>query len=186
MIVAMDLIAKLAAKLLDELGAKSRTGVSKGEWPPEIKKRVDSYNMFKKVWSAADDDILALVAVGELMWEKAILPVKTKNEERLQLDYGVNVFLKGATQIALAAMKKDRDALRTMKLKCEAMRPLADALAARALMGGPMNASQIQFDRLGATEVKRVCRQNEQALGPILSRFDSIIEINEKVLDAHR
>lgn len=181
-----QLIVKLVGELLGKLGGKTRSGTLKGKLPPRIQKRVDSYNMFNKLWANGDDDILALVAMGELMWEKSIRPVRAKDEERLQLDYGVNSLSEPATRAAVARMKADRKAFETLKLKCEAMRPLATALAGRSLMGGPANASQITFDRLAAAQVKKVCDQNERALKPLLARMDAIIEVNEKVLEAYR
>lgn len=181
-----QLILKLVGELLGKLGDKTRSGTLKGKLPPEIKRRVDSYNSFSNLWSNGDDDILALVALADLMAEKSIKPLKHMNEDKLQLHYGVNSLSEAETRAAVERMKADRDALHTMKLKCEAMRPLATTLAARALMGGPANASQITFDRLAAAQVKKVCDQNERAIKPILSRLDAVIEVNQKVLEVYR
>ena len=181
-----QLISQLTKKLLDELGSKTRSGTLKGRVPDKIKKRVDSYNMFRHLWAAADHDILVIVAMADVMWDEAIQPIKNDDEEKLQIRFGVNAFSEAATEGALRAMRTEREALRTLKLTCEALRPLAKALAARALLGGPANASQIQFDRLGAEQAEKLCKKNEAALTKVLARFETIIKINQDVLDAHR
>jgi len=181
-----ELIAKLAGKLIGELGNKARGGTMKGSVPNALKKRMQSYSMFRNIWSNADHDIVLLVAMADEMWENSISPIRSKDENALQVDFGVNAVSRSATKQALARMEQERKALRTMKQTCEAMRPLAQTLAARSLLGGPANASQIKFDRMGAAEVDKRCRRNETALDAILPRFDAIIEVNEDVRDVQR
>lgn len=180
-----ELIAKLAGKLLGELSAKARGGTMKSSVPPSLARRMRSYGSFRNVWSNADHDIVLLVAMADAMWDESIAPIRGKDENALQMEYGVNALSRSDTKRALDRMKADRDALRSMKRACEAMRPLGQALAARSLLGGPANASQIGFDRMGAAEVERRCVRNEKELTRILPRFDAIIEMNDKVLSTH-
>jgi hypothetical protein len=179
------LILKLTGQLIGKIGSSKRSNTTQGKLPPEIERKVKSYDRVTNLWSYADGDLLALLALVDLMWEKSIQPLSRKDENQLQLDLGVNALSRSATQTALSRMKDAKKQLELLKLKNDAIMDLAKVVAGRSLLGGVANASQITLDKLGCEEVRKRGTANIKALDPILKRLDSIIAVTEQTARAH-
>lgn len=178
-------ILKLTGQLIDKLGSKMTSNTMKGKLPPEIQRKVDSYASFRNVWSNADQDLLALLALVELMWEKVIQPLSRKSHNQLQLDFGANVLDRSATTAALKRMEDTKRQLQLLKTKSEAIMGLAKAVAGRSLLGGVGNASQIAFDKLGHDKVRQRVTANIKALDSILEKLGPIIAVTEETARVH-
>ena len=61
-----NLILKLTGELIDKVGSSKTSNITQGKLPPEIQRKVDSYNSYANLWSNADKDLLALLAVVDL------------------------------------------------------------------------------------------------------------------------
>ena len=180
------LILKLCGKLIDEIRNKSTNNVTKGKLPPDVRRKVDSYNITMHPWSMADGDILALVAVAELMWERGIAALDRKDENALQMEFGVNSLSKEATRLALSRMQEATKQVEGMRAQCEAMPALAKVIAGKSLLGGPANASQIAFDKMAAERVAKQCKTNLDALDRILRRLKAVTSVTEETVRVHQ
>ena len=180
-----NLILKLTGELIDKVGSSKTSNITQGKLPPEIQRKVDSYNSYANLWSNADNDLLALLAVVDLMWEKLIQILSRKNENQLQADFGVNVLSAAATRSALPRMRERKKQLELLRLKNEAIVDLAKVVAGRSLLGGPANASQITFDKLGYDKVRERTTSNIKALDSILKKLETIIPVTEHTAQAH-
>ena len=180
-----SLTVELVGNLLDELSSKMRSGVSKGRVPPQVQRRVDSYNMFVNPWAAADHDILVCIAISELLWEDPIRPTESKDENALQLMFGVSATSRPLMQQALVKMREEHKRFTMLRDYCDALEKLALALSTRSLMGGPANFSQIQLDRFGYERVESNCRKNKAGVNKILQRLENILPTTEKLVELH-
>jgi len=108
--------------------------------------------------------------MSELSWQKAIQPLAHKNENQLQLEFGVNALSQAATRSALTQMTRLKERLQTLRLKSKATIDLAKVVAGRSLMGGPANASQIRFDKMGYDRVSEQCTKNIGGIDSILPK----------------
>ena len=182
-----ELISKLVAKLIGTIGSSITTNTTKGSVPPVIKKKIKSYNkgFSSPIWTHADDDILALIALADLMWDKKISLMARKDETSLQNMFGVNAVSEQATSDALYKMNLAGKDIKMLKKQCEVMPTIANTVVAKAIILGIANISQISFDKMGANEVKMRCDKNIKTINKILKMFDTVIPINERILLFH-
>jgi len=99
--ISYKILLALAGKLMDELGGKARSNTTAKHLPEKIKKKVNGYSRQNSLLGWADKDILALLAMTELIWEEALRPLASKSHEGLQLHLGVNALSRRSTQAAL-------------------------------------------------------------------------------------
>lgn len=181
----ITIILNLAGKLINEIGKTARSNTAANQLPPKVKRKVESYRTLPNVWSWADKDVLALLAIAELIWEEALRPIAGKSHVQLQLHLGVNALSKTATQVALrraVELKKEMEALRA---KNAVLPDLVKVVAARSLLGGPLNASQIALDKAGAMQVGKQAAKNSAAINGILTKLVPILAVTQDTARAH-
>jgi hypothetical protein len=178
-------IWKLAGKLIEEVGSQKTSNTTQGSVPKAVADKVRSFRrdgFGSPIWTNADFDILAMVAMAELLWENRLEPLRRLDETELQEAMGANVFSKADTQNALARMRKEMDDMKVIHAQCEALPGLALAVLARTALGGPVNASQISFDKLGAEQVRKKCERNRKTATELIGKLGKVIPLNEQAL----
>lgn len=170
-------IYKLIGEVISKVGGHTIGKMTKIKYPPEIAKRIRSYISFSNVWHNANDDLLALLAVSELIWEKLLQPVNRKDENKLLFESGVNAASIPATQTALKRMAETKKQFEKTRKKCEAISPLASAISKKSWLGGPANASQIKFDKMGCDMVQKQCTKNIKAIDRFIIKLNNTLSL---------
>jgi hypothetical protein len=182
-----ELIWRLVGKLIDEGTWQLTSVTTQGKQPRTIANRIKRYDAegFDARWTFADDEILVLNAMSDLMWESRIELLADKDEEVLQVELGVNLLSRAATAAALTRMRTEEKDLKALQTQCEALPPLALAMVFKSTMAAPADASQVALNRMGADRVRTNCNRNKAGIGDILQKLQRVIPVTEQWLRVH-
>jgi hypothetical protein len=176
-------IFKLIGDVISKGGKKGTDGINKvPTLPGEVQRRIDSYPM---TFRAADDLLVTLLASFELAWEKAVRPLTAKDENRLLSDYGVNSFSKATTSASVDLMLEDREQLRELSQRCDAVnQPFLLALRSASSMGLKASglSSQPAFDGVVIQRITQVCSRMSNAIEQIVRLLEKLIDYLQREL----
>lgn len=181
--------AKLLKDVLSKLGSKYSQNTTAGKVPAPIERRVKSISgLYSGPLFAADHDILVMCALAELIDEERIRPLRNKDENQLQLDFGVNWTpwagnSPAQSRAVLLKMQDTRQVLEALKAQCEIMPTLAQTIIAKSLMLRN-TISEMQCNRAAQLKLINQCQRNKQAIENILQRLNNIILMSEQIVRA--
>src|SRR5262249_50747680 len=150
------------AEVLKTIGRSAVDKLTKMTLPTEVENKIRSYKRFENNWASADDRLLALIAVADLMGT-TLETVSRQDENELLAGFGVDVFSSTSTEDALIKMQDFRKDLDIFQLKMDAMRDLGRILSKRSVVTDFFNASQILLDESAYDELEWRCKLNVKA-----------------------
>ncbi|MEZ4808092.1 MAG: hypothetical protein R2815_11575 [Flavobacteriales bacterium] len=159
----------------------------KGKPSGDLERKIRSYSSrpFENIWTNANDDLVALIAISELMYERRIVPLSRMDEERMQIHFGVNAFSALATNQAVTAMREEKQRMSQLPDQCDALIALGKTLVAKSFFF-EFFSSQPHFDEMARQELNKRCDTNKEAIDRILKVLNTILPLNERILQEHR
>jgi len=150
-----------------------------------VARKVKAYNSqgwLRPIWTNADENLVTLIAVADVLHELGIAPLRGMNEERM-LDYFKYNYLSDAeVQASLYAMYVEQQLLRDMRALCGSLPILANALVSTGFFAALadrftdlFSGSQQAFNGAARAELKRLCDRNIRELDAILPILDECV-----------
>jgi len=181
-----QVICELIGNLIEEGGPILIDHV-KSQPKGELERKIRSYGQrpFEILWTNANEDLVALIAISDLMYEHSIRRLSRMDEEAMQLELGVDALSGSAMSVAVQAMQKEKKRMQQLRKQCDALLVMSKTLVAKSWFFEFLS-SQPHFDEMARQELNRRCDTNKQAIDRILKVLDTVLPLNERILREHR
>ncbi len=164
----------------DVMGASSKQAMDLVKLKPAgpVARMVARYNSKgwqRELWTRADEHLVALIAVADVIHEMRIQPLSTSNEERLLELHGYNFLNDDEIRSSLRSMVQERDLLRELRSLSSSLPTMGKALASMGFFADLFGMSENTINAAAVFELQRRSDRNVRGIDAVMPILDRCI-----------
>lgn len=163
---------------LKDAGGAQLSELTKLEGAGAVARKVKSYHSkgwLKEIWTNADENLVTLIAIADVIHDMRIAPLSQMNMERMLSFFEYEFLSDRRARAALHAMNVELKLIQDMRDLTDLLPALANALVSTGFFADLFNFSQNAFNERARFELSLRCERNKRQIAGIVPVLEACI-----------